>query len=91
MADISILLRLSAISGELTFIEVTALTEGFNSDTWRGTNFPLEKSSSAGSIATGSSRQNSKSPPNSSGSGSGSWCPSPAAEEATGVTSGMQW
>ncbi|PKI55394.1 hypothetical protein CRG98_024207 [Punica granatum] len=62
MADISLLRRRSARFGELTFVEATALTEDFSTDTWSGTSFLLEKSSSAGNIASRSSRQNSKSP-----------------------------
>lgn len=43
--------------------------DGLTEERWRGTSFPSEKSLSAGSMATGSSRRNSKSA-GSSGRGS---------------------
>lgn len=56
-----------AVSGDLISVKdgSVALTE----ENWRGMSFPPENSSSAGSMATGSSSRNSNSPAEVSGSG----------------------
>jgi hypothetical protein len=68
--EISVLRRDLADSGDLISDEVVgSFREGLTDESSSGISFPSKKSSSAGSIATGSSSLNSKSPAGASGSG----------------------
>jgi hypothetical protein len=69
VTDISALRRYLAVSGDLISEDEGSFTRGLTEEIWSGISFPPEKSSSAGSMPTGSSSRNSNSLPESSGSG----------------------